>query len=739
MLRGKIDAVNWETDPVQLNVRDDGAWLLNMFIKNLRNYATVAGVPMQDVMQQIINDNPPQNGAVLFVQDDPQFNLLLFTQQRVTLMQALSDLALDVGFDIRYRYGSDGVSRLTLLDPPRDKTVSDFVIGPKEYGSVQQLRIDDADVRNYIRIIYASTETGGIGVEVATNAASIEQFGERFYEILQSFSSNINTQAEAAQLAAAILNDLGEPNADQQITTLFCYPIQLYDLITFEANYKHYDVDQQFAVLGYTHTLANGSGTTQIKTRGQPAGAFKKWLNRFGINTIALYGVPSPTITVVGVGSPDGGFNLDGRVWVTITFEPNTEEVFIYSETGPNLPVPTPDESDITRNYIVRRPPGTTSSQPFYNISVPIATTNGWYRTIKAFGVGYDGQRSVPVIATVQAGTPGQGATSLPGFQAFSGTRVGDDCVLVWALDLTNVPADAVIVITRDAQAITGVGLDQTATTATDTAPSTTVPTLYQIYLFEPDGTTGPASTFSLDAANSGGNAGQEPMFKPGTPNLFDYGTIEPAIGTGQLVVIEWTCADTSADQIAVEYSLDGLTWYQLWISNVGYAGNVASGAMVSNQTGRCYYRLTTFQAGALRQHSVVTQWAPAQFPTQPVGGGDVLATIVQLLRPTGLLAAVSTPKVFLQWRNPDTAGPVVIIQYADALAGPWITLATFGYGTPWSYLDGAHYHTPQYYRVATETSLGAVRLISNVVTWYPLTISGFTGGAYSPDSTPAA
>lgn len=735
LARGKIDRVDWSADPIKLTVRDDGAWLQNAFIQNLTNYGTGVGTPIETVMQQIIDDNSVKGGATIVTPSSPGFMVTPFTQQRVTVSSADNTLALQIGWDLRYRYNATNVSELQFIEPPRTKTISDYSIGPTEYTDVQQITVDDANVRNVIRVVFANSATGGVGTVVASNAASIAEFGVRFYEITEQSSSNITTVQEATDLANAIVSDLGAPKADHAITTFLLWIVQLYDLITFTANGLHYDQDQQMGVIGFTHTLQNGTGTTVIRVRGQLAGAYQKWINRFGITTVQLFPPPQPRFVVTASGSPDGGVTQDGQVFIEVDFEPNTDTVFIYSSTGPTQDVAVPDESDNLRAFIIQRPAGTGVAQPFYTTTVQIATTNGWWRCVKCFGVGpsfnnVPGARSVPFIETIQAGLPNTTQAGLPSFQTFTVVRDADGVTadMVWAIDLSAAPADAIIVITRNGQVISGDGLSQGTEAFSDPQAPTTSDTAYAIYLFA-EGVTGPKATATLAATGTviGVGVSAAPVFNNGTPGYVSQLSTIPA---QRQVVVGWTCADTLADQIVLQVSADAATWATVYDSGVVGAGDplIAAGFAYTTRVAREYLRLVTFVGGVQKLAS-----ANALFiPIAPASFGGII--ILGLSVPYASYDIGLGPKVELSWTNPFTTGAHTIVQTAHSRGGPWTTVVTIvGAAASGQYSDGADYATALFFRVAILDGGGASLGASTGVPWYPLPYTGFSAGTYTP------
>lgn len=280
VLTGKIDTVNWVVDPIELMVRDLGAILLDTWIEQKKDYGTAGGVAGETIMQQIVDENVP-NPPTLYVPAASGWMVRTFPQDKASVMQALRDLAIQRGWELRYRYDSAGVSRLTFLEPARTPAGVDTEIGPDEYFDVRLLSVSDADVRSVVRVTYEDV-TLGLRSEERFVQASIDQFGRRFMEIGEASASNIDTAAEAGAMADAAVNDLAFPIADQEIETSFFWPVQVGDYYRFLANGVHYDSDQDFGVVGYQHELKDGGGITTLLTRGKPVGAFRQWLARGG-------------------------------------------------------------------------------------------------------------------------------------------------------------------------------------------------------------------------------------------------------------------------------------------------------------------------------------------------------------------------------------------------------------------------------------------------------------------------
>lgn len=284
MVDGVIDDVDWKGTASQLTIkfRDQGKRLQDRFIEAKRVYGSDAGTAVETVLQQLIADNPPVGPLpTVYTPVSPGWMIHQYQQDQVNLMEALRALALQIGWDFRYRW-DDGTQsfRPTFFQPERTKTVPDATVGPDEYLDITQLALSDADIRNVIKVTYINAATGAVAEKVAEDAASVALYGRRAMEVAEASTSNIDSDAEAQDLADAILADLATPNATHEIETLYWWPVQLGDLYAYQANGVHYDQDQQYAVTGYKHELRGGDGRTTITARGKPAGAYMGWLTR---------------------------------------------------------------------------------------------------------------------------------------------------------------------------------------------------------------------------------------------------------------------------------------------------------------------------------------------------------------------------------------------------------------------------------------------------------------------------
>jgi hypothetical protein len=287
MIVGKIDDVDFAKPTVNLVCRDLGARLFDTFIEDVVAYAEPIeegdqGQPVEDVMAAILANNDVPGDPSLVTVGSPDFVIRPYRQEQMPVGEALRTLALQLGWDARYRFDASDNYNLTFYDPDRDNITPALTLPPSEYLDVSELRIGDADIRNKIRINYRNVETGAIASHTEIDAASVGLYGPRFMEISEAATSAIDTADEADRMAEAILSDLSAPYATHQIETTYLWPVQLHDIIALPENFVHYDTPQKMAVVGIRHRFEDGKGTTTIRGREKPAGAFMAWLRRGG-------------------------------------------------------------------------------------------------------------------------------------------------------------------------------------------------------------------------------------------------------------------------------------------------------------------------------------------------------------------------------------------------------------------------------------------------------------------------
>lgn len=284
LLEGSIDewghpTVNAETDDnsVQLVARDNLAALQDREVEEPTDYGSEEGVALEDVMQAILDDWA--DGVELYVPVATGIAAGPFRQAKVPVLEAVQTLADRIGWVIEDRWDSaTSAWRITLYEPNRTPSGTDWTFGPDDYLEVTQLGVKVYHIRNAVKVSFTDAATGERDYYLAEDPASIAKYRRRFMEIAEASDSPINSLVRAQGMADPAVSDLAEPAAIQQVITPFFPPIQLGDFYGFDPNGVHYDAGQEFGVTGYTHVLENGEGTTAIRTSGKPVGSVRGWL-----------------------------------------------------------------------------------------------------------------------------------------------------------------------------------------------------------------------------------------------------------------------------------------------------------------------------------------------------------------------------------------------------------------------------------------------------------------------------
>lgn len=542
---GQITDIDFGADPISMTIADLGSYLTDVQIESERDYGDAAGAPIEGELQKILDDNLGAGVVTLVTPVSPTWNITPFTLARGSLMEGIRTLALQIGWDVRYRYDSSNVSQLTFFSVDRAKTTPDATIGPAEYLNVQRLAISNADIRNVVKVNYQDSVTGLVSSQTASDAGSIAEFGRRYMEIGEGSSSNIDTSAEALAMAVASVNDLSEPLADQAIEQFYFWAVQLGDLLLYLANGVHYDTDQSFGVVGVQHTLAINTHRTVISVRGNIAGAYRAWLTtRAGQFDGQVSTGPSPEIfPLLGELQAFQDSTRDGMAWVQVKFEPSTVSIPIYAIEGVASPVPIASVSSMDLAYELIRQEGDRWNAPDASYIVPIATRPNYYRKIVAYGLGpattgnavdpSSSARGPTIVREVQAVDVGTGPSGPP--TSLIITTADTTNRVVW----TNGDATAFTIIMRN-----GIGqvLQPGVTAFLDTNINPDISYTYKVFHWKNGQTSAQLPTTgggtTLPPPSSGASA---PVWQTGFPvsvgiNGVDYRWTAPS-GTTEVTI----------------------------------------------------------------------------------------------------------------------------------------------------------------------------------------------------------
>lgn len=307
----EIDPVSSD-DEVIVKARNQGSILQDLFIETTQTYGADASPfePVEDVMQDVIDDNLGSGVVTLYTPSSPSWNVMRYSQQREPVLDALRNLAAQIGWDVRYKWwAGTGEFRLTFFEIDRTKSTPDRTYTADQILAFRQMTMKIADIRNAVRVVYTPISTQDRTSVLVTDATSIANYGRRYFEAAEASASNIDTSTEANLMANAILADLKDPAINHAITVPYSYETEIGDLYRFTADGVHFDSDLDAAVVGYTHTIKNGRANTQLQLRGKPSGRFLGWLRmeaRSGVAPIGAIDRPGTATSGAIVQTPTG-------------------------------------------------------------------------------------------------------------------------------------------------------------------------------------------------------------------------------------------------------------------------------------------------------------------------------------------------------------------------------------------------------------------------------------------------
>ncbi len=282
---GFIDDVEWADNPITIEARDAGAPLYDTWFPQSDVITlTPPNDTIQDGLQTLLDLGQLDTAVLLYVPVLPTPAVLLdpWRYDIENVQDALQRLAQINGWDLRYRWSDpDQVFRLTYKDPGREKTTPDFTIFSKNYIKVTDIKIDRTNIRNDITIWYSNSDDAGNRTPYRiADPTSVARYGRRSMVLQEASDSPIQKTDAAALMAAFILFDIAEPFADHSIEMFYFWPVELHNLIRFEANLVHADDPLDLSVVAYKHTIDDRGARTVLTTRGKPSGHYWQWLTR---------------------------------------------------------------------------------------------------------------------------------------------------------------------------------------------------------------------------------------------------------------------------------------------------------------------------------------------------------------------------------------------------------------------------------------------------------------------------
>jgi hypothetical protein len=280
---GVVDDLLDQVDAGTISLAGRGmeALLLDIDIAAATYGNDASPVAMETVIQQMIDDTLGAGVYTLYTPVSPAFGMVQWNQEPMSLMEAISAVANDAGFVVRFRYDASDVLRLTLFRPNRAPTSHDWTLGPTQYSTIPRVALRIAGVRNFVPVTYKSPTLGLQTVQSPTSgtSASIVRYRKRALPIQLAPQTRIVTAVKAQAFADDVRSDLEYPWLEQSVVIDGAWFVEVYDFGQMLANGVHYDVDQDIGAASWTMRLTDDRLTATIEGKAKPIGRYTTWLD----------------------------------------------------------------------------------------------------------------------------------------------------------------------------------------------------------------------------------------------------------------------------------------------------------------------------------------------------------------------------------------------------------------------------------------------------------------------------
>lgn len=250
-------------------------------------YGSSGGTNLETVMQNILTAVLVGDAPTLYVPTSPGFAIVEYDLEPKSLMEAMRQLFLLIGWDCRPKWRSGtGQFELTLYDPDRTNTTAAWTFSADQYRTFDSFGVGVEHIRNVIDVWYydGSTASGTdkqLSKYQASDATSITAYGRRWMELTEDPAKGINTAGEAQTLAESILSDLKDPEATFGIQVGYFPFAELNDLFAFEPENQRFTSQQKLATYAYRHAVsASGFAATYLTCTGKPKSGMAVWTAR---------------------------------------------------------------------------------------------------------------------------------------------------------------------------------------------------------------------------------------------------------------------------------------------------------------------------------------------------------------------------------------------------------------------------------------------------------------------------
>jgi hypothetical protein len=279
LFRGRVDDTMWPGDSLTLPCRGPGRRLHEAWIETESVRGSESGVPVQELMQDLLDDVLGENEVVLAVEGDPDWGIVEYTQSRERLDEALRALSDTQGWELAWLWDDSGDDWTLTYRQPDDNPSVMHTFGPDDYYDVTQAERTSMGRRSVVIIQYS--DTSEVVVE-DTEAIADPGIGRRPIFIDAVEDLQINSEARATAWGQGILRDVSQPAFIQTVENSLFWPVEVGDFYRWLPNAKHYSTAQDMAVTSYRHEGDNSDQpyTTTIGLRGKPSGGSQRWYRR---------------------------------------------------------------------------------------------------------------------------------------------------------------------------------------------------------------------------------------------------------------------------------------------------------------------------------------------------------------------------------------------------------------------------------------------------------------------------
>lgn len=282
VFRGKVGKTAWpgRFGDAAITCRDQSGRFETEWLETEEHYE--AAQQIEDVMQAVLD---AKYGAGVYTLNVPVATgkglSHAYNTGKQSVWAVLWSLAQSIGWVVWWRYQADGTASLTLFEPSRSKSASDFTVaGLRDY---QTLELDEEDIRNVCEVEYSDSDGARLSTEVE-DTGSIADYGgiRRYFLLSEPPDSPIRSSADATTLGTAAVSDLRDPDVVATATQPLHFGLECaVDLLTYPADGVFFTATQALAPFSLTHSHEEGRDhQSSANLRGKPSGGRAMWRGR---------------------------------------------------------------------------------------------------------------------------------------------------------------------------------------------------------------------------------------------------------------------------------------------------------------------------------------------------------------------------------------------------------------------------------------------------------------------------